>query len=173
MLEDEARLLLVRRASGSPSGLLRLARPATLALATGIPPPCQDAGQTADGLDDQLVAVLQDVKNTQLVACLRPQLGQDGRVEVGAIRHDHARQQAPLLEVVQETPHVRRVVAADQGASHGQVRDRVGGQQQREAAQVQFIDTQRARELGNDHVPVRQQVKLGDLPAQAIVDEAF
>jgi hypothetical protein len=65
------------------------------------------------------------------------------------------------------------VVAADQGSRHGQVGPAVGGQQQVEAAQVQFIDAQRAGELRRDQLAVGREVQLRDLPAQAVVDEAL
>lgn len=100
-------------------------------------------------------------------------MGEYRRVEVGAVGDDHAWQQPPTLEVAEKTTPVVLVITADQGKADGQVTQRVGGQKQRETSQVQFIDAQRAGELGHDHLTVCRQVELGDLPTQAVVDEAF
>src|SRR5206468_496842 len=54
----------------------------------------------------------------------------------------------------------------------GQVGQRVGGQQQGVAPQVQLIDAQRAAEPLQDRLAVPGQVEAGQLPAQAVVDEA-
>src|SRR5579883_2936663 len=56
-----------------------------------------------------------DTEDAQLVAGLRPQLGQHRRVEARAVADDHARREAGALQVAQEAPQVRLVVAADQG----------------------------------------------------------
>jgi hypothetical protein len=68
---------------------------------------------------------------------------------------------------------VLEVVAPDQGEGHRQVGEGVGGQQQGEAAQGEFVDAQGAGEPLDDHPPVRRHVDLADLPAQAVVDEAL
>ena len=63
------------------------------------------------------------------------------------------------------------VVGVDQGEGHRQVLERVGGQQQRRAAQVQFIHAERATEALQDHATVLGQVQSLGLPVRAVVDE--
>src|ERR1700730_14251156 len=104
MLEDETRLRLEHRASGGPPGLLRLARAATPTLAPGVAASRQRVGQTANRRDQQGIDILENMEDAQLMPRLRPQLGQDRRVEVGTIADDHAGQQSPALEIGQEKP---------------------------------------------------------------------
>ena len=80
-----------------------------------LPQKRQRAREATDGLDDQFVHVFEDVKNAQLVPCLRPQLSQDGRVEVGAIADHDLGPQAPAFQVAQEASHVLLVVGPNQG----------------------------------------------------------
>jgi hypothetical protein len=79
--------------------------------------------------------------------------------------------QPPVPEVLEEPPHVILIVGTDQGKGHGQVADRVGGQQQREAAQVQFIHAESPAEVLQDHAAMVGQIELLDSVAQHVVDE--
>ena len=63
-------------------------------------------------------------------------------------------------------------LAGDQGEGHGQVLERVGGQQQGVAAQVQLVDAQGAAEAVEDPAAVVGHVEPPDLPVEAVVDEA-
>ena len=115
--------------------------------------------------------VYQDVKHAQLVAGVRPQLGQDPRVEVRPVGHHHLGRKPPGLEVLEEPPHVGLVVAGDQGEGHRQVVQRVGRQQQGHLAQVQLVDAERPAEVVQDPAAVIRQVEPPDLPVEAVVDE--
>ena len=115
--------------------------------------------------------VFQDVKHAQLVAGVRPQLGQDRRVEVRPVGHHHRGRKPPGLEVLEEPPHVGLVVAGDQGEGHRQVVQRVGRQQQGHLAQVQLVDAERPAEVVQDPAAVIRQVEPPDLPVEAVVDE--
>ena len=115
--------------------------------------------------------VFQDVKHAQLVAGVRPQLGQDRRVEVRPVGHHHLGRKPPGLEVLEEPPHVGLVVAGDQGEGHRQVVQRVGRQQQGHLAQVQLVDAERPAEVVQDPAAVIRQVEPPDLPVEAVVDE--
>jgi hypothetical protein len=64
------------------------------------------------------------------------------------------------------------IVGADQSEGHRQVAQRVGGQQEREPAQVQFIDAGRAAELLQDHAAMLGHVERGGPVAEQVVDEA-
>jgi hypothetical protein len=79
--------------------------------------------------------------------------------------------QAPVLEVAEEPPHVVLVVLRDQGEGHRQVGQRVGRQQQGEPAQVQLVDAQRAAETVQDLAAVRGHVELAGAVAEHVVDE--
>ena len=115
---------------------------------------------------------LEDMEDTELVAGLRPEFGQDLRVEVRAVGHHHLGHQPPGLEVLQEPPHVVGVVGGDQGEGHRQVLERVGGQQQRRPAEVQFVDAEGAAEAVQDPAAMVGQVEPPGLPVEAVVDEA-
>src|SRR5262245_11900328 len=169
MLEGEQRLVL----ECQPVPLLDPpARPPTLAGPAAIAATGSLTSQPLDGVEDQLVEVLHDVEDTQLVAGSGPDLGQQGRVEVGAVGNHHLGQQARALEAAQEAAHVVLVVVGDQGEGHGEVSQRVGGQKQGLVAQVHLIDAQSAREVLDAPAAVLGPVALPDLPIQAVVDEA-
>lgn len=106
-----------------------------------------------------------------MVAGVRPQLGQDRRVEVRPIGHHHRGRKPPGLEVLEEPPHVGLAVAGDQGEGHRQVVQRVGRQQQSHLAQVQLVDAERPAEVVQDPAAMIRQIELPDLPVEAIVDE--
>jgi hypothetical protein len=76
-----------------------------------------------------------------------------------------------LLEVLEVSPHGVLVVLVDQREGHGQVGERVGGQEQREATQVQFVDAKRAAEEFQDLAPVRGHVELPGVVVEHVVDE--
>ena len=59
----------------------------------------------------------------------------------------------------------------DQGEGHGQVGERVGGQQQREAAQVEFVDAERAAEMFQDLATVLGHVELPDVIVKHVIDK--
>jgi site-specific DNA recombinase len=111
------------------------------------------------------------VKDAQLVVCSGPQLAQHGGVEVRAVGHHDPGRQPPGLEVPQEPPHVILVVLGDQGEGHRQVAQWVGGQQQGEASQVQFIDAERAAEVIQHLAAVRGHVEGSGVVAEHVVDE--
>jgi len=106
-----------------------------------------------------------------LMAGLRPEFGQDLRVEIRAVGDDHFGHQPPGLEVLQEPPHVVMVVLADHGEGHRQVLERVGGQQQGRLAEMQLIDAERAAEALPDPAAMVGQVEPPGLPVEAVVDE--
>src|SRR5262249_53674968 len=129
--------------------------------------------QAPDRIQHLVQHVAQQVKDAQLVLGVGPNLGQQLRVEVGAVADHHRGLQSPAGQVAQETAHVVGVVGPNQGEAHGQVGQGVGGQQQDVAAQVQYIDAQRSREALQDQPAVLGQIEAGQLPAQAGVDEAI
>ena len=63
------------------------------------------------------------------------------------------------------------IVGTDQGERHRQVADRIGGQQQREVAQVHFVHTEGAAEVLQDHAAMLRQVELRGPVAEHVVDE--
>jgi hypothetical protein len=60
---------------------------------------------------------------------LGPQLPEHGRVEVRAVGDNGLGMKPPVLEVLEEPPHVKLIVGPDQGEGQRQVTDRIGGQQ--------------------------------------------
>src|SRR5439155_7346540 len=80
--------------------LLGLARPTAAAFAFALP--AQLSAQPAQGIENMLVDVLEDMKDAQLVSCLGPNLGQHGGIEVRAIGDHNLGRETPVLEVVQE-----------------------------------------------------------------------
>jgi len=85
---------------------------------------------------------------------------------------NYLRQEPPALEVGQEPAPVVLVVGRDQGEGHGEVVERVGGQQQGLLAQVDFVDAQGAGEVLDGPLAVVGPVALADLPVQAVIDKA-
>jgi hypothetical protein len=63
------------------------------------------------------------------------------------------------------------VVLVDQGEGHGRVGQRVGGQQQREAARVQLVDAECAAEPPQDGAAMRGHVQFRGAVAEHVVDE--
>ena len=102
---------------------------------------------------------------------LGPQFGQHGGVEVRAVGDHDLGVQAPGLEVLEEPPHVGLIVGGDQGEGHRQVAQRVGGQEQREATQVQFVDAEGAAEVLQDLAAMRGHVELRGEVVEHVVDE--
>ena len=172
MLPDEVGFLLDRRPASPRSRLLRLAPPSSATLAARPAAPRQVTARPPYRLEHLLVDVFEGVEDTQLVPGRGPQFREHGRVQVGAVGHHHRRPQPPALEVLQETSHVLLVVVLNQGKGHGKVSERVGGQQQGVAAQVQFIHTQCAAEPGQHRLAVLGEVEAADVPVEAVVDEA-
>ena len=64
------------------------------------------------------------------------------------------------------------IVAADQGEGHGEILERVGGQQQGIAPQVKLVNAQRPAEAVQDPTAMVRQVELPDPLVQAVVNEA-
>jgi hypothetical protein len=64
------------------------------------------------------------------------------------------------------------IVGPDQGEGDGQVRERIGGQQQGEAAQVEFIDAEGAAEVGEHLATMGGHVELRGEVVEHVVDEA-
>src|SRR5262249_34715455 len=172
MLPDESCLVLGGRALPAPPGLLPLVGPAAPALAARPPAPRLRPPQTPYGIQDLVQHVAQQVKDAQLVFGIGPDLGQQLRVQVRPVADYHLGLEPPAGQVTQEAPQVLLVVGPDQGEANGQVGQRVGGQEQGVAAQVQFIDAQRAGKALQDQLAVLRQFQAGQLPAQAVVDEA-
>ena len=102
---------------------------------------------------------------------LGPQLSQQRRVEVRAVGDDGPGLQPPVLEVPEESPHVIVVVGTDQGESHRQVAEGIGGQQQGEVAQVQLVHTEGAAEVLQDHAAMLRQIEFRGAVAEQVVDE--
>ena len=173
MLPHESRFLLGGQAALPPPGLLPLAGTAAPRLAPGPAARALGPPQPPHGRQDFVQHVAQQVENAQLVLGVGPNLGQQLRVEAGAIADHHLRSQPPAGQVAQEAAHVVLVVGPDQGKAHGQVGQRVGGQQQGVGAQVQLIDAQSSREALQDQPAVGGQIETGQLPAQAVVDETI
>jgi hypothetical protein len=115
--------------------------------------------------------VFQDVKHAQLVAGVGPQLGQDRRVEVRPVGHHHRGRKPPGLEVLEEPPHVGLVIGRHQGESDRQVAQRIGGQEQGEAAQVQFVHAESAAEMLQDLAAMLGHVELRGATAEHVGDE--
>jgi site-specific DNA recombinase len=127
----------------------------------GSPPSGPGARLRSDGVED-----------TQLVAGLRPEFLQDLPIEIRAVGHHHLGGQPPRLEVLQEPPHVAGIVGRDEGEGHRQVLERVGGQEQRRAAEVQLIDAEGPAEPLQDPAAMVGQVQPSGLPVEAVGDEA-
>ncbi len=129
------------------------------------------ASESAQGIEDVGVDVLQDVEDAQLVAGVGPHVGQHRGVQIRAVGDDHVRGEAVGLEVVQDASHVALVVGRHQGEGDGEIADRVGGQEQGAVPQVQFIDAQAAGEVRQSPPAVGGQVGLADLPVEAVGQE--
>ena len=115
---------------------------------------------------------LQDMEDTELMAGLGPEFGQERRVEVRAVGDHDLGREPPRLEVLEEPPHVVGVIPGDQGEGHRQVLERVGGQQQGHPAEVQLVDAEGAAEAVQDPAAMVGQVEPPGLPVEAVVDEA-
>src|SRR5215467_6980597 len=77
-----------------------------------------------------------------------------------------------VAQLPQKSAHVVLVVVAYQGKGYRKVAERVGGQLQRVAAQMDFVDAQGAGELCQRPVAVVGVVELLELPAQAVIDKS-
>jgi hypothetical protein len=117
------------------------------------------------------LVVLDHMEDAQLMVGVGPKFTEHGRIEVRAVGHHDLGDQSPVLEVLEEPPHLVLIVGIDQGEGHGQVGQRVGGQQQWEAAQVQFVDAQRAAEALQDRAAMRGEVERSGVVAEHVVDE--
>jgi hypothetical protein len=128
---------------------------------------------TSHGVQDVLVDVLDDVKNAQLMLGVGPDLCQNFGVKIGAIGHHHKRQETMLLEVTQKALHVILIIVANQCEGYGEITERVGGQEQRAMTEVNFIDTERSRELFQGPLAILGHVHLLNFPVEAIVEKAL
>ena len=111
------------------------------------------------------------VEHAQLMVRVGPQLGQHAGVQVRPVGDHDVGDQAPGPEVLEEPPHVVLVVGGDEREGHRQVRERVGGQEQREAAEVQFVDAERAAEVLQDLAAMAGQVEPRGEVVEHVVDE--
>src|SRR4029077_509325 len=59
-----------------------------------------------------------------------------------------------------------------QGKRHREIPQGIGGQQQGVLTQVEFIDAQGAREMGQGPTAVGSAIELSRLPVEAVVEEA-
>lgn len=171
MLPDEVRLLFLGFAIAFAGTLLRLAGPAAATLAFGLSG--QLLPQPAQGIEDMLVDVLDHMKDAELVPCLGPDLGQHGRIEVGAVGDHDLGHQAPVVEVVQEAAHVVLVVVPHQSEGDREIVDGVGGQQQSAMAQMDFVDAQGAGEVVQSPLPIGRHFDLAHFPVQTVVEKAI
>jgi hypothetical protein len=126
---------------------------------------------TSHDVQDMVIDVLDDVENAQLVLGVRPDLGQNFGIKIRAIGHHHQGQKTMLFEIVQETPHVVLIIGTNQGEGHGEIVERVGSQEQRAMAKMNFIDTERSGELLQSPLAILGHVHLPDFPVEAIVEE--
>ena len=124
-------------------------------------------------IQDTLVDVLEHVKDTELMLGFGPQLGQEFRIQVRAIGDDHLGSKPPVLEILEETPHVVVVVGTDQGKGDGNIAQRVGSHEQGPVPEMDFVDAQGAGETLQGPLAVGGQVDLADLPIEAVVDKAL
>src|SRR5215469_8012244 len=171
MLPDEMTLFFPGRTIAKTGAFLGLASPAASALACaalGMP-----TTQAPQRVEDARVDVLEDVKNTELVAGLGPQLGQELRVQVRAVGDHHLGKKAQVLEVVQKTPHMVLVIGTDQGKSDGEIPLGVGGEEQGAVAEMDFVDTERAGEILQGPLAVGGHINLADFPVEAVVQKAL
>jgi len=113
------------------------------------------------------------MKNTQLVSCLGPDLGQHSRIQVGAVADHDLGRKAPILEVVQEAAHVLLVVGPHQGEGHREIVYGVGGQQQGAVTEVNFVDAQGAGEVFQAPLAIARHLDLADFPVEAVVQKAI
>src|SRR5580704_3093655 len=89
MLPDEVGLFLAGLPAASPCPLLRLARSSPPSLASASLG--QLASESSQGIEHADVDVFEDMKDTQLMAGIGPEFGQQFRVEVRAIGDDDVR----------------------------------------------------------------------------------
>src|ERR1700689_902382 len=171
MLPDEMALFFPGRTVANAGAFLGLALPAASALASaGLD---MSTPQAPQRVENALVDVLEDVKNAQLVADLRPQLGQNRRIQVGAIGDYDLGNKAQVLEVVQKTPHMVLVVGTHQGKSNREIPQGIGGQEQGAVAEMDFVDTERAGEILQGPLAVGGHIDLAALPVEAVVQKAL
>jgi hypothetical protein len=68
-------------------------------------------------------------------------------------------------------PWKSAIIGGDQGEGDRQVRERVGGQEQREAAQVEFVDAEGAAEVREHLAAMRRHVESRGEVVEHVVDE--
>jgi hypothetical protein len=119
------------------------------------------------------VDLFDDVENTQLMLGVRPYFRQDLGIQIRAIGHHDQGQEAVLLEIAQEAPHMILIIGAHHGEGHRNVAERIGCQQQGAMAKVDFIDTECSRELLQSPLAILGHIDLTDLPVQTVVKEAL
>jgi site-specific DNA recombinase len=100
------------------------------------------------------------VEDAQRMIGVGPEFAQHRRIQVRAVGDHDLGVHTPVLEVLEVSTHVVLVVLVDQREGHGQVGDRVGGQEQREAAQVQLVDAKRAAESLQDLATMLGHIEL-------------
>jgi hypothetical protein len=76
-------------------------------------------------------------------------------------------------QIPQESPHVVLIVAVDQREADGEIVHRIGGQQERVAAQVQFVDTQGPGEMPQRPLAVLGHVQPRHFAVRTVVNKAF
>lgn len=111
MLPDEVGLLLLRFALTGAGSFLRFAQ--TTASPSASAGASMPTTQTPDRVKDTIVDVLDDMEDAELVAGVRPDLGQQFGVEVGAIGDHDFWGKAVIFEVFQEAAHVVLVVGGN------------------------------------------------------------
>ena len=145
--------------------------PAPLLLATGLAAPTHRRPHPPHRVEDQFVDVLDHMENAQLVVRVGPQFGQHGRVEIRAIGDHDLGLEPPGSEVLEEPQHMVLIVGGDQGEGDRQVRERVGGQEQGEAAQVEFVDAEGAAEVLEHLAAMSGHVESRGEVVEHVVDE--
>src|SRR5262249_7844486 len=108
LLPDEVGLFFLGFAIAFPGALLGLAQPTAPAFAFSLLG--QSFAQAAQGIEDMVVDVLDDMENAQLVSCLGPDRRQHFRIQVRAVADHDLWGKSPVLEIVQEAAHVLLIV---------------------------------------------------------------
>lgn len=120
------------------------------------------AAAFANGAQNALVDIGDDMENAELMVSLGPDLFKRPWIEGRAVTDDRLRLKTPVFQVLHEPSHVRGVVARDQCAADRVIGNRVAGQQNHAATKVDFIDAQDATELFQDVLPECIAVELAD-----------
>ena len=173
MLPDEGGLLFL----GHPLPALTLLSgffggTTAFAFAAFVPLPLDLVFDGAHPVQNQLVDVFDDMKQTQLRGDPGPMALQTVLVEGRAIGNRHHHLQPPLLEPLQEGVHVLLVVFLYLFEGDGKVPQGIGGKQDRLSAVVHFIHTHHPREVRQHKLPVLFGVDLLMRPQETVVEIA-